>query len=226
MTDVPPPAPPPPAPPPPPGHWVPPPGWVPPPPPAGWVPPPPVIVESPSPVRKPLLTLLAVAAFVGLGGWSTWKTIDAFIGAQRQVDSLVRGPIPVATLELEEDDRETIHIEADGMSDDDAQGDRLTSMALSATVTVRGPDERLVPIERVFGESTYGFGHEGVVYGRIAVPADGLYRIEVRGFDAPGEVAVGDVSFGSMAVDAVVGIGGFIVAMFIGAAFWTRRIKR
>jgi hypothetical protein len=144
-----------------------------------------------------------------------------------------RGPVPVAVLELEADDRETIHLDHDGLSAGDSgspdrRAEQLKSQALSATITVNGPgpDGPSIPIEDVFGESVYGFGHEGIAVGRIEVPEDGEYRVTVQGFPDTGEVAIGDVSFGALFKDFGIGLGLFILGIIVCIPVFRARTPR
>lgn len=227
-----------------PAAWTPPPGFVPPPPPPGYQPgsfPPggapagsgiDQIIETPvSPFRKVFFTLLFVVVLVGSVGGGTVLSIQAFLHQNQQINDMPRGPIPVAVLELHADARETIHLEHDGLSAGDSdspdrRAEQLKAQARSAQVTVTGPDGERLPIEGVSGETVYGFGHEGIAVGRIAVPEDGEYRVEVSGFPSSGEVAIGDVSFGGLAKDFGIGLGLFIVGIFVSIPLFRARTPR
>ena len=81
----------------------------------------------------------------------------------------------------------------------------------------------------MLSESVYGFSREGIAVGRIAVPVDGTYRIEVRGFDGEGDngdVAVGDVSFGNLFVKFGTGLGLFIVGLMLAIGSFALRKPR
>ncbi len=217
-----------------PGSWTPPPGWVPPPPPPGYQPPVPEIVETARhPIRR-VIGLVLGFFFLGVTGLGVYLSIIAFLEQNREINAMPRGPIPVAELELEADDRETIHIEADHLGDGDSdspdrRAERIKASALRSTITVTGPDGQNIPVEDVLGESVYGFSREGIAVGRIAVPVDGTYTIEVRGFDGEGddgEVAVGDVSFGNLFVKFGTGLGLFIVGLMLAIGSFALRKPR
>jgi hypothetical protein len=196
-----------------------------PPPPAGYVPPPLVIEEASSPARKVVFTVLALATLVGLCGAGVYLSIKAFLDLDADVDALARGPLPVAELALEADARETIYLEVDGIGAGDsdspnARAERLKADALAAEVRVSrlgdgATDSVSIPVEDVFGESVYSFGREGIAVGRIAVPDDGTYRIEVSGFPHDGDVAVGDVSFGGLFKDFGIGLALFFLGIVL-----------
>jgi hypothetical protein len=209
-----------------------------PPPPSGYVAPPPIIEEATSPARRLLFTVLGIAVLLGFAGTGVYLSIKAFLDLDADVDALARGPLPVAELELEADARETIYLEVDGLgagdSDSpDARAERLKSEALAADVRVfrlgrdGASDTVSIPVEGVFGESVYSFGREGIAVGRIAVPEDGTYRIEVSGFAHDGDVAVGDVSFGGLFKDFAIGLGLFFLGIVLCIpVFRLRRPRR
>jgi hypothetical protein len=197
-----------------------------PPPPPGHVPPPPIIEEASSPARTAVFTILGLAVLVGLGGAGAYLGIRAFLDLDADVDALARGPLPVAELELVADARETIYLEVDGIGAGDsdspnARAERLKSEALAADVRVvllgrdGATDAVSIPVEGVSGETVYSFGREGIAVGRIAVPEDGTYRIEVSGFAHQGDVAVGDVSFGGLFKDFGIGLGLFFLGILL-----------
>jgi hypothetical protein len=205
---------------------MPPPGVAPPPPPPGYVPPLPIIEEASNPARKLVFTLLGLAVLLGLAGAGVFLSVKAFLDLDRDVDALARGPLPVAELELEADARETIYLEVDGIAAGDSdspnpRAERLKSEALSAEVRVSrlgrdgASDTVSIPVEGVSGETVYSFGREGIAVGRIAVPEDGTYRIEVSGFAHDGDVAVGDVSFGGLFKDFGIGLGLFMLGIVL-----------
>jgi hypothetical protein len=194
----------------------------------------PQIVETERhPIRRAIGLTLGVI-FLGVMGLGVYLSVMSFLEQNRDINAMPRGPIPLARLELEADDRETIHIEADGIGDGDSENpnrraERMKDSALAASITVTGPDGQSIPVEDVLGESVYGFSHEGIAVARIAVPVDGIYTISVEGFDSEGrdaEVAVGDVSFGNLFVKFGIGLGLFIVGLMLAIGSFALRKPR
>ena len=227
-----PPLPPPPAPPPPPQQqWSAPAGYVAPPPPPGYAAASPIISEPDDPGRRVIFTVLGLGLILSGILVGTFLSIRAFTDSSDQINSMARGPLPVAVLELTADERETIHIENPTIGDGDSEdpspaAERMKAEALSADITVTGPDGQDIPVEGVGGETVYSIGRSGIAVGRIAVPEDGEYTIEVVGFPHDGDVAVGDVSFTGLFKDFGIGLGVFFVGLFVGIPVFRRRRKR
>lgn len=190
------------------------------------------VTETQNPARKVVFTVLGLAIILAGVGVGVFLSIKAFTDMNADIDAMARGPLPVAELELEADARETIHIEnpviGRGDSDSpDAAAEAMKSRALAAEVVVTGPDGRDIPVEDVSNSSVYSFGRRsGIAVGRIAVPEDGTYRIEVIGFPDGGDVAVGDVSFTDSFKTFGIGLGAFIGALIVGIPVFRLRRRR
>jgi hypothetical protein len=204
---------------------------VPPPPPAGYVPAVDIISEPASPGRKVLFTVLGLGLILGGIVLGTFLSVRAFMDSSDQIDAMARGPLPVAELDLEADARETIHIENPVIGEGDSENpsrraEAMKADALSADITVTGPDGQDIPVEDVSGETVYSIGRSGIAVGRIEVPEDGTYLVEVAGFPHDGDVAVGDVSFTGLFRDFGIGLGVFFVGLLVGIPLYRLRRKR
>lgn len=187
--------------------------------------------EPSSPARKIVFTILGLGLILGGTAVGVYLSITAFTGANDDVDAMARGPLPAAVLELEKDERETIHIEnpviGEGDSDNpSARAERMKDEALAARITVTGPDGADVPVEDVSGSTTYSFGRSGIAVGRIEVPKDGEYLITVEGFPHDGDIAVGDVSFAGLFKDFGIGLGVFFAGLIVGIPVYRLRRRR